>query len=463
MAPGRLAGHQSRQIRVCFFHATADYFIAISNSGGGARFVNLLDTSLPPGWTLAAPAPTYAYSPAQPLAAGVLSSGAETSASITTSRTWVVAATPIAVPLAGANSPTWASFAVAPLRRSVPAVVTVTFRVSIPDTATVGTYHNGAGITFLDPTRPATTRTLSPLTAVSANRSGTPYSAATAYANFNGAATTNVGGANYSGLVPGPSAEDVRLLPDISINKTAPATANAGTTYSYTITPRNNGRAIADQVFAATQATDALASVLISSPLTLTDTLPTGVLATNTFTGTNWVCSGTATVVCTLPNANAYSIAATTNFPIVTGTVLITCAGESVKTNTAAISPGVGKSLLANNTTSFATPSNCVSATLTISKTNAGSTLTAGQTTSYTITVANLGPGAAGGTTVRDPVAPGLSCTTNPTCAVSGGGAVCPAPLTIGTFQNPGFTINTFPPASSLTFVLTCGVTATGL
>ena len=168
-------------------------------------------------------------------------------------------------------------------------MVTVTFRVSIPDTATIGTYHNGAGVTFLDPTRPATTRTLSPLTAVSANRSGTPYSAATAYANFNGAATTNVGGAKYSGLVPGPSAEDVRLLPDISINKTAPATANAGTTYSYTITPRNNGRAIADQVFAATQATDALASVLISSPLTLTDTLPTGVLATNTFTGTNWV------------------------------------------------------------------------------------------------------------------------------------------------------------------------------
>ena len=282
-------------------------------------------------------------------------------------------------------------------------MVTVTFRVSIPDTATVGTHHHGAGITFLDPTRPATTRTLSPLTAVSANRSGTPYSAATAYANFNGAATTNVGGANYSGLVPGPSAEDVRLLPDISINKTAPATANAGTTYSYTITPRNNGRAIADQVFAATQATDALASVLISSPLTLTDTLPTGVLATNTFTGTNWVCSGTATVVCTLPNANTYSIAATINFPIVTGTVLITCAGESVKTNTAAISPGVGTSLLANNTTSFATTSNCVSATLTV-----------GQTTSYTITVANLGPGAADSTSVRDPVAPGLSCTHQP-------------------------------------------------
>ena len=43
---------------------------------------------------------------------------------------------------------------------------------------------------------------------------------------------------------------------------------------------------------------------------TINSFLPTGVLATNTFTGTNWVCSGTATVVCTLPNANAYSIAA---------------------------------------------------------------------------------------------------------------------------------------------------------
>ena len=444
--------------------ATADYVISISNSGGAARFVSVIDTALPPGWLLAAPAPSYQYFPIQPLAAGRLSSGAETTV-IATSSTWSVGAAPLTVPGVGQNSPTWASFAMAPTNGGVASVVTVTFRVSIPDTATVGTYHNAAGVTFLDPTRPtASTRSVSPLAAVNANRSATPYSANTTYANFNGAAATNAGGSNYNGLVAGPSGEDVRLVPDLSITKSAPTTAVAGSTYNYTLTPRNNGRAIADQVFATTQATGALGGALASSPLTLTDTLPTGVQATNTFSGTNWSCAGTAPVVCTLPDVNAYPIAAATNFPLVTGTVRVTCTGGSAKTNTAVISTGAGETLLTNNTGTFTTTvtPGCVDATLTIAKINAGSTLIAGQTTSYTITVANLGPGAAGGSVVSDPVAPGLSCTTNPTCAVTGGAAVCPAPLTIGTFQSPGFTINTFPAASSLTFVLTCGVTATG-
>lgn len=448
--------------------ATADYVVAISNSGGGARFVRLLDTSLPPGWTLAAPVPTYTYFPAQPLAAGSLSSGAETSASITTSRTWVVGATPLTVPAAGANSPTWASFTVAPVRAGVPAVVTVTFRVSIPNTATVGTYHNGAGITFLDPTRPVTTRTVSPLTAVTGNRSATPYSANTTYANFNGAALTNVGGANYNGLVAGPSTEDVRLLPDISITKTGSTSAAVNATFNYTLTPRNNGRAIAVQTFASTQATDVLlanlGTVLAASPLSLTDTLPTGVAATNTFSGTNWSCSGTAPVVCTLPDANAYPIAAATNFPLVTGTVRVTCVGGNSKTNTAVISAGAGETLLTNNTgtvTTTITPA-CVNATLTIAKINAGTTLVAGQTTTYTITVANLGPGAAGGTTLTDPPAVGLSCTVNPTCTAAGG-AVCPASLAIATLQSTGLVIPTLPSGSTATFALTCGVTATGL
>lgn len=448
--------------------ATAGYVISISNSGGGARFVNLLDTSLPPGWLRVAPVPTYQYSPIQPLAAGRLSSGAET-VTIRTSSTWVVGATPLTVPAVGQNSPTWSSFALAPVLGGVPSVVTVTFRVSIPDTATVGTYHNGAGVTFLDPTRPAaSTLSVSPLTAVNANRTGTPYSVNTTYARFNGLATVNVGGSNYNGLVAGPSGEDVRLLPDISITKTAPATAAVNSTYAYTLTPRNLGRAIAVQVFASTQATDVslanLGSVLAASPLTLTDTLPTGVQATNTFSGTNWSCSGTAPVVCTLPDGVAYPINAGATFPLVTGTVRITCLGGSGKTNTVVISPGAGETLLSNNTgtvTTTVTPG-CVNATLTVAKFNAGTTLVAGQTTSYTITVANLGPGAAGGTTLRDPVAPGLSCTVNPTCAATAG-AACPGALAIATLQGAGLVIPTLNSGSTVTFALTCGVTATGL
>ena len=444
--------------------ATADYVVTIRNSGGGARFVDLLDTALPPGWTLAAPAPTYAYSPVQPLAAGVLSSGAETSASTTTSRTWVVAATPLSIPAAGANSLTWSSFAVAPIRSGAPSVVTVTFRVSIPDAATVGTYHNGAGVTFLDPTRSGTTRTVSPLTAVNANRSGTPYSANTTYANFNGLVTTNVAGANYSGLVAGPTSEDVRLLPDLSISKSAPTSAVVGATFTYTLTPQNNGRAIAQQVFAASQATDASAGVLASSPLTITDTLPVGLSPTGAFNGVNWTCTGTSTVVCTLPDSSAYPIAAATNFAQVTGTVLVTCPGADIRTNTVIISPGSGETQLANNTGVFTTTitPTCVNAALTVVKSNGVSTLVAGQSTSYTITVANEGPGAAGGTTLKDPVVPGLSCTANPTCTATAG-AACPTSLAIGSLQGPGLIIPTLNATSSVTFVLTCGVTATGL
>lgn len=457
--------------------ATAQYTLNVSNIGGAATNAFIYDTGLPPGWTYITTTPAvFAYTPAPPLAGGAFASGAETTAAtgvasppVLPVNTYTVFNTsplslraagtaPGVTPTTGQGSVTFGSFFI-PQNGSI----SVTFAVSIPDAATVGTYHNGAGVSFLDPTRTSNAgRAIAMVTNVSANRNSLAYSNNT---TFQSGGTTTVAGSHYSGLAAGPTTDDVRLLPDFSVSKAAPATAAVNTTFNYTITPRNNGRAIAAQVFATTQATDATAGALGSSPLTITDTLPTGVLATNTFSGTNWSCSGTATVVCTLPDINAYPIAAATNFAAVTGTVRITCLGDNVKTNTAVISPGAGETLLTNNTgtvTTTVTPA-CVYATLTISKINAGTTLIAGQTTSYTITVANLGPGDAGGTTLSDPVASGLSCTTNPTCAVTGGAAVCPAPLNIGTLQSPGLVISTFPAVSSLTFVLTCGVTATGL
>ena len=44
-----------------------------------------------------------------------------------------------------------------------------------------------------------------------------------------------------------------------------------------------------------------------------------------------------------------------------------------------------------------------------MTKTNNVSTLTAGTTTTYTITVVNDGPGAADGSIVKDPVSPGCA------------------------------------------------------
>ena len=460
--------------------ATAQYTLNVRNTGGAARNVFIYDTGLPPGWTYITTTPAvFMYAPAPPLAGGAFAAGAETTAAtgvasppVLPVNTYTVFNTstlslraagtaPGVMPTTGQGSVTFGSFFI-PQNGSI----SVTFAVNIPDAATVGTYHNAAGASFLDPTRSSNVgRAIAMAANISANRNTLGYSSNT---TFQTGGTSTVAGSHYDGLMAGPTTEDVRLLPDISITKTGSGSAAVNATFNYTLTPRNNGRAIAVQTFATTQATDVLlanlGTVLGASPLKLTDTLPTGVLATNTFSGVNWSCSGTAPVVCTLPDANAYPIAAATNFPLVTGTVRITCVGGNSKTNTAVISAGAGETLLTNNTGTFTTTISpaCVNATLTIAKINAGTTLVAGQTTGYTITVANLGPGAAGGTTLTDPVAPGLSCTVNPTCAVAGG-AVCPASLPIATLQGTGLVIPTFPSGSTATFALTCGVTATGL
>ncbi len=111
-------------------------------------------------------------------------------------------------------------------------------------------------------------------------------------------------------------------------------------------------------------------------------------------------------------------------------------------------------------TATVATPIQRV-ANLTISKTNGVSTVVAGETTAYTITVSNLGPSGADGAVVADPPAVGLSCT-SVSCSVASGAAACPAPLTLAAFQ-AGVGIPAFPANSSLVFMLNCSVTATGL
>jgi uncharacterized repeat protein (TIGR01451 family) len=100
-------------------------------------------------------------------------------------------------------------------------------------------------------------------------------------------------------------------------------------------------------------------------------------------------------------------------------------------------------------------------AAITIAKTNNTTTLVAGSTTSYTITVVNNGPSDASGSVLRDPVTPGLSCTTAAVCTPSGG-ASCGAPtIPIPTLQS-GFTIPSFPSGGQLILNLVCSVTATG-
>ena len=93
-------------------------------------------------------------------------------------------------------------------------------------------------------------------------------------------------------------------------------------------------------------------------------------------------------------------------------------------------------------------------------KPSASRSVVAGATTTYQIVVRNNGPAAANNAVVRDPVATGLSCTTNPTCTASGAG--CPTSLSITALQGTGLVIPSLPNGGVVTFNLTCTVTATG-
>ena len=109
-------------------------------------------------------------------------------------------------------------------------------------------------------------------------------------------------------------------------------------------------------------------------------------------------------------------------------------------------------------------------ANLSITKNNNTSTLVAGSTTSYTITVSHFGPSPADNALLRDTPSVGLACTAAACTSNDGNLAVCPG----GTVGVPntsvplatlisGATLPRFRQGGVLNLVLTCGVTATGL
>jgi uncharacterized repeat protein (TIGR01451 family) len=101
---------------------------------------------------------------------------------------------------------------------------------------------------------------------------------------------------------------------------------------------------------------------------------------------------------------------------------------------------------------------------LTITKSNGVTTVTSGATTSYTVTIGNLGPSAAPNAQFLDPAATGLNCTTVTfTSTPLGSVTVSPSPLTLTALQSTGiFLTPTFPPGSTATFNVTCAITASG-
>ena len=118
-------------------------------------------------------------------------------------------------------------------------------------------------------------------------------------------------------------------------------------------------------------------------------------------------------------------------------------------------------SALTASTTSFTTSCSTV---LDVTKTNAVSSVQAGGTTSYTVTFSNSGATAADGAIAKDLPSQGLSCTVSScTAGLLPIPATCPVAATWPNLITPGgLPIPGLPAKSSVTFVVTCNVTATG-
>ncbi len=234
----------------------------------------------------------------------------------------------------------------------------------------------------------------------------------------------------------------------LSLQKTvSPATgATPGTTLTYTITLGNDGTAASTATTAQDTIPASVKYVLASTSLNATAVPDSAGAMPYTNTGLVNSAGQVAGVL-------AVGQTATLVFKVVvnntaTGTVTNTATGDI---------DGTGGAPSAS--ASAASPITLV-AFLSISKTNGTTTVAAGASTTYTITVSNAGPSAADGALVKDAAATGLVCTT---LSCSSGGASCPAVLDIPTLQSTGLPINTLPANTSLTLALTCNVTATGL
>lgn len=209
----------------------------------------------------------------------------------------------------------------------------------------------------------------------------------------------------------------------------------------------------------------------VAASVTVTDPFSAAAFGT-----VSWTCTpiqaGTATLVSTacsaasgtgsINNTVSLSLGGAMRFSI-TALLTTTFVGTVTNVGQATVSSLITDTVPGNNTSATITNNVTPAALLTITKTNGVNTVTAGGTTAYTVTVANMGPGNAPGSVFLDPAASGLNCTTvtfsaTPTASIT----VLPSPLTLTALQSTGITLTAFPARSTATFVVTCGIAATG-
>ncbi|HEV2720193.1 MAG TPA: DUF11 domain-containing protein, partial [Thermoanaerobaculia bacterium] len=207
----------------------------------------------------------------------------------------------------------------------------------------------------------------------------------------------------------------VSSVADVSVVKSAPAAATAGSNVTYTITVMNNGPSNASSV-------------------TLTDTLPPGTtfVSENQTSGPAFNCTTGATITCSIATLNAgdtaiFSVTVNFNGSLANGTTV---------TNTATVTSTTADSNPANNTSSAPT---LVSANADLSVTKSGPATTPSNTTVvYTVTAANGGSSTATNVTLTETVPAGMTFvsvnqTTGPAFSCNGSG---PVVCTIASFNS---------------------------
>jgi uncharacterized repeat protein (TIGR01451 family) len=220
---------------------------------------------------------------------------------------------------------------------------------------------------------------------------------------------------------------------DLSITKTdGVTTATPGGSVTYTITASNAGPSPAPSA-------------------TVADTFPASLTC-------NWTCVGAGGGTCTASGSGNINDAV--NLPVggsttYTATCAVSAAATGTLANTATVSSTLTDPVPANNSatdTDTLTPST----DLGITKTDGVTNVSAGGSTTYTITASNAGPSNATGATVTDTFPAALTC--NWTCTGAGGGT-----CTASGSGNINGTVN-LPVGGSVTYSAVCSISgsATG-
>ncbi len=222
---------------------------------------------------------------------------------------------------------------------------------------------------------------------------------------------------------------------DLSITKTDGVTsATPGGSVTYTITASNAG---------PSNATGA----------TVVDTFPASLTCT-------WTCVGAGGGTCTASGSG--NLNDTVNLPsggsvTYTASCNISAAATGSLSNTATVTaPGSVTDTNPGNNSATDTDTLAGSADLSITKTDGVTSVTAGGSTTYTITASNAGPSNATGATVADTFPASLTCTW--TCVGAGGGT-----CTASGSGNINNTVN-LPSGGSVTYTASCNISiaATG-